>query len=85
MYLRPESEKLKAKRKKAGGNVTKCKYLEGWVEFARKSKAKAAALMLNSHAVGGSLSCKWRDELWNIRYLRGFRVSFVCVVHVAAR
>jgi len=41
-FLRPEGEKMRKKRKKAGANVSKIKYMEGWVEFTGKKNAKKA-------------------------------------------
>ncbi len=60
------------KRVRAGGN-RKTKFLEGWVEFSRKSTAKGVAISLNNTPVGGPKRSYWRDDIWNIKYLKGFK------------
>ena len=46
MYLAPEDPEQRALRKKYKGNTGK-KFVEGWVEFKNKKKARSAAEMLN--------------------------------------
>ena len=58
-----------------GGN-RKVKYTEGWVEFCKKKDAKKAELALNCQLIGGKKrKNKYRDDLWNIKYLSGFKWS----------
>lgn len=46
-------------------------YSDGWVEFESKKVAKICAETLNATTVGGR---GWfRDNVWNMKYLRGFR------------
>lgn len=46
-------------------------YSDGWVEFESKKTAKVCAETLNATTVGGR---SWyRDDVWNMKYLRGFR------------
>ncbi|QKX57888.1 uncharacterized protein TRUGW13939_05008 [Talaromyces rugulosus] len=46
-------------------------YSDGWVEFESKKVAKVCAETLNATTVGGR---SWyRDDVWNMKYLRGFR------------
>ena len=46
---------------------------EGWVEFSDKSVAKALAKMVNNQIVGGKKKNPWSEEIWNIKYLPGFK------------
>merc|ERR1711916_164073 len=71
MFFKPESKALANERKAHGGNMLRRKYLEGWIEFEKKSQAKKVSSAFNSQQVGGSGS--FRTELWCIRYLRGFK------------
>ena len=58
---------------KSGGNRN-IKYVEGWVEFAKKKEAKTAALALNGQQIGGKKrNNKYREDIWNIKYLSGFK------------
>jgi hypothetical protein len=47
--------------------------LTGWVEFADKKIAKAVALTLNNTAIGGKKHGFYHDDIWNIKYLKGFK------------
>jgi len=46
---------------------------EGWVEFLSKKIARSVASTLNTTPVGGKRRSKSFDELWNIKYLPGFK------------
>ena len=48
-------------------------YTDGWVEFASKKTAKICAETLNATIVGGRKGGWYHDDIWNIRYLRGFK------------
>ena len=71
MYLAPEDPATRAKRKKSGGNTGK-KFVEGWVEFKEKKRAKRAAAMLHGREVGGKRRSKHYYDLWNVKYLPKF-------------
>ena len=71
MYLAPEDPAKRAARKKSGGNTGK-KFVEGWVEFKEKKRAKRAAAMLHGREVGGKRRSKHYYDLWNIKYLPKF-------------
>ncbi|PWY79727.1 hypothetical protein BO70DRAFT_362863 [Aspergillus heteromorphus CBS 117.55] len=47
-------------------------YSEGWVEFASKKTAKICAETLNASIVGGRKGGWYHDDVWNMKYLRGF-------------
>jgi len=72
MYLTPEDGKIRAKRKKFGGNTGK-KFIEGWVEFKDKKDAKRCAEMLHGREVGGKRRSAHYYDLWNVRYLSKFK------------
>jgi len=72
MYLAAEDPSIRAKRKKFGGNTGK-KFIEGWVEFKDKKKAKKAAAMLHGREVGGKRRSAHYYDLWNIKYLPKFK------------
>ena len=65
VYLTPCVRKKVAKKK--------TRYLDGWVEFLDKRVAKRMAEALNTTPVGGSRRSVYYDDLWNIKYLSGFK------------
>lgn len=38
-----------------------------------KSLAKTVASMLNAQVIGGKKGDRWRDDIWTMRYLSGFK------------
>ncbi|WVR04972.1 hypothetical protein IAU60_001984 [Kwoniella sp. DSM 27419] len=56
------------KQKHAAANFS-----EAWVEFLDKSIAKTVASMLNAQVIGGKKGDKWRDDIWTMKYLSGFK------------
>lgn len=48
-------------------------YTDGWVEFASKRTAKICAETLNASIVGGKKGGWYHDDIWNMKYLRGFK------------
>lgn len=48
-------------------------YTEAWVEFLDKKMAKVVAEMLNAQVIGGKKGDRWRDDVWTMKYLSGFR------------
>eukprot|EP00741_Cyanophora_paradoxa_P011212 tig00020554_g10832.t1 len=72
VYLTPEDEKSRQRRVKTGGNKKK-NFVDGWVEFMDKRIAKSVAISLNSTPMGGSKRSYYHDDLWNIKYLSGFK------------
>ena len=49
------------------------RYVDGWVEFEDKRVAKAVAVTLNGTQVGGRKRGYWYDDLWSVKYLKGFK------------
>ncbi len=70
-FFRPESRGRRDARAARGGDMLRRLYTEAWIEFERKSHAKAAASTLNSQRVGGRAS--YQNDTWNLRYLSGFK------------
>ncbi|KAF6814999.1 RNA recognition domain-containing protein [Colletotrichum musicola] len=72
IFLAPEDPAAHARRVKAGGNK-KRSYTEGWVEFVRKAHAKAACELLNARTIGGKKGSYYHDDIWTLKYLKGFK------------
>jgi ESF2/ABP1 family protein len=74
IFLTPEDHTRYLQRKKSGGNKKKS-FTDGWVEFVSKNDAKAAASILNGNIMGGKKGNYYHDDLWNRKYLKGFKWS----------
>ncbi|EPS38055.1 hypothetical protein H072_8219 [Dactylellina haptotyla CBS 200.50] len=72
IFLSPEPPHIYQKRLKSGGNK-KRQFVEGWIEFERKKHAKWCAQSLNAEQVGGRKGGWWYDDVWNMKYLSGFK------------
>lgn len=72
IFLAPEDPAARARRKKAGGNK-RVLFTEGWIEFVKKKEAKAACDLLNGRQIGGKKGSFFRDDIWNLVYLKGFK------------
>ncbi|KAF9892457.1 RNA-binding ATPase activator esf2 [Aspergillus nanangensis] len=72
VFLAPEVRSASAPRRRS--NKRKL-YTDGWVEFASKSVAKRCAETLNASIVGGRKGSFYYDDIWNMKYLRGFKWS----------
>jgi len=72
IYLVPEDKSIRKNRKKSGGNTRK-KYVEGWIEFEDKKLAKRVAESLNNTNIGGKKRSFYHDDIWNLKYLKGFK------------
>lgn len=71
LFLTPEPHSRYLSRRRAGGNK-KHSYIDGWVEFKRKKDAKICVDAINGKIVGGKKGGWYRDDVWNVKYLRGF-------------
>lgn len=74
IYLAEEDKTIRKKRRKAGGSGGK-RYTEGWVEFESKKVAKLVGESLNMTRVANQKGSIHYDDLWNIKYLKGFKWS----------
>ncbi|KAF2482922.1 hypothetical protein BDY17DRAFT_235168, partial [Neohortaea acidophila] len=72
LFLTPEDSTTHASRVRQGGNKKKS-YADGWVEFVSKKEAKIAAELLNGGIMGGKKGGFYHDDLWCLKYLRGFK------------
>ena len=72
LYLVPEESIHRTKRVLNGGN-RKVNYIEGWIEFNEKKIAKRVAKLLNTNPMGGKKRNHFFDDLWNLKYLKGFQ------------
>lgn len=72
IFLAPEDPAAHKRRVRAGGNKKKM-FTEGWVEFVRKKDAKRVCELLNAQTIGGKKGSYYRDDLWNLVYLNGFK------------
>lgn len=72
LFLTPEPPSNYIRRIKAGGNK-KRSFIDGWVEFASKKHAKICAETLNREIIGGKKGGWYHDDIWNIKYLKGFK------------
>lgn len=72
IYLVPEDKTNHKKRVAAGGN-RKQSYTEGWIEYEDKKVAKQVAKVLNTRQIGGRKRDYYHDDIWNLKYLKGFK------------
>ena len=72
IFLSPEDAIVHTRRVKLGGNK-KRSYTDGWVEFLNKKDAKLVAEALNAQPIGGKKGNWYHDDVWNIKYLKGFK------------
>jgi ESF2/ABP1 family protein len=72
IFLTPEDPAEHSRRVRNGGNKKRC-YTEGWVEFVKKKDAKKAVDLLNAQTIGGKKSSWYRDDVWALKYLKGFK------------
>ena len=74
IFLTPEDHTSHVARVKRGGNKKKS-FTDGWVEFTSKTEAKDAAERLNGGIMGGKKGGFYYDDMWNVKYLKGFKWS----------
>ncbi|KAK2808041.1 hypothetical protein FQN50_005123 [Emmonsiellopsis sp. PD_5] len=68
-YTPPNSNSLSTSKKRNKRRT----YTDGWVEFASKRTAKICAETLNAHIVGGKKGGWYHDDVWNMKYLTGYK------------
>ena len=72
IFLTPEPQPAYLKRRRTGGN-SKRAFVDGWIEFVSKRRAKACVETLNGNTIGGKKAGYYHDDLWNLKYLKGFK------------
>ncbi|GMH73230.1 hypothetical protein TL16_g06127 [Triparma laevis f. inornata] len=72
LYLAVEDKSVRKRRKKAGGSNSK-RFTEGWIEVPNKRLAKQLAGTL--HMTNMEKKGPHSDDLWCLKYLRGFKWS----------
>ncbi|OEU20499.1 hypothetical protein FRACYDRAFT_223935 [Fragilariopsis cylindrus CCMP1102] len=75
VFLVEEDASKRKRRRQEFGNSGGKRYIEGWVEFASKRKAKHVALSLNTTPISVHKRNPHCGVLWNLRYLCKFKWS----------
>lgn len=75
VYLVEEDASVRKRRKKEYGGSGGKRYIEGWVEFASKRKAKHIAASLNMTPISNQKRNPHYGTLWNLKYLHKFKWS----------
>ncbi|KAL8637851.1 MAG: hypothetical protein Q9228_004924, partial [Teloschistes exilis] len=73
LFLTPEPPSQRTARLSHGGPRTNRRriYIDGWIQFQNHKSAKTCVAAINGKTMGGR---GWyRDDVWNARYLRGYR------------
>jgi ESF2/ABP1 family protein len=70
IFLSPSVHSTRSSGKRGNRRKT---YTDGWVEFASKKTAKICAETLNANIVGGRKGGWYHDDVWNMKYLKGFK------------
>ncbi|KAL0583558.1 hypothetical protein ABG067_006582 [Albugo candida] len=76
IYLVPEDNMQRKRRVSQGGNKKKS-YSEGWIEFSDRKVAKRITEALNAKQIGGKKRSFYHDDIWNLKYLKGFKWEFL--------
>jgi len=76
LYLAEEDSTVRKKRQKNGGNGSK-QFSEGWIEFADKKIARNVAESLNSTNIASKKGDYYHDDMWNLKYLSGFKWDYL--------
>lgn len=75
VYLVEEDASVRKRRKKEYGGSGGKRYIEGWIEFASKRKAKHIAASLNLTPISNQKRNPHYGTLWNLKYLHKFKWS----------
>ncbi|KAG7341609.1 RNA recognition motif containing protein [Nitzschia inconspicua] len=75
VYLVEEDATVRKRRRKELGRSGGKRYLEGWIEFASKKKAKHLAAALNNTPISNHKRNPHYGDLWNLKYLSKFKWS----------
>jgi ESF2/ABP1 family protein len=72
VFLTPEDHEKRQARIRGGGNK-KRNFVDGWVEFVSRKEAKLVVETLNTRNIGGKKGGYYFDDVWNLKYLKGFK------------
>lgn len=72
VFLTLETPEARSSRIRSGGN-RKRNFTDGWIEFVSKREAKIAVETLNTRIIGGKKGRYYHDDVWNLKYLKGFK------------
>lgn len=72
LYLAEEDASVRKRRKANGGNGSK-QFVEGWVEFSDRKVAREVSASLNNTRIGEKKRDYYHDDMWNLKYLKGFK------------
>jgi ESF2/ABP1 family protein len=72
IFLTPEAHDTRQLRIRGGGNK-KPNFTDGWIEFVSKKEAKIVVATLNTRTIGGKKTGYYVDDVWNLKYLHGFK------------
>jgi ESF2/ABP1 family protein len=72
VFLTPEDHEKRQARIRGGGNK-KRNFVDGWIEFVSKKEAKGVVETLNARNIGGKKGGYYFDDVWNLKYLKGFK------------
>lgn len=76
LFLQEEDSAKRKARKARGGNGSK-QFEEGWIEFEDKNIAKSVADSLNGKSIGSTKGDYYHDDVWTLKYLKGFKWDFL--------
>lgn len=76
LFLQEEDSTRRKMRKSKGGNGSK-QFEEGWIEFDDKNIAKNVAESLNGKAIGSTKGDFYHDDVWTLKYLKGFKWEYL--------
>jgi ESF2/ABP1 family protein len=71
LFLTPITSATSTNKKPISTSKARRSYSEGWLEFASHKTARLCASALNATPIGGKKGGYYRDDLWNMKYLRG--------------
>ena len=72
IYLVPEDETRRKRRISSGGRGRR-RFVEGWVEFESKYRARDVAQALNATRFAGRKGDPHYDDLWSLKFLKHFK------------
>lgn len=75
VFLVEEDATVRKRRKREYGGSGGKRYVEGWVEFASKRKAKHITASLNLTPISNTKRNPHYGTLWNLKYLHKFKWS----------